>query len=78
MYFLPVECDLYFVNILNILGELNSSLRAINSSFEGGGGLSAIVGASNAGSLSFRDTCRVTMSTSSFLRRRILAIMTGM
>ena len=23
MHFLPVECDLYFVNILNILGEIN-------------------------------------------------------
>ena len=61
-----------------LLAFLNLLLRAINTSFEGGGGLSAIVGASNAGSLSFRDTCCVTMSTSSFLRRRILAIMTGM
>ena len=23
MYFLPVECDVYFVNILNILREIN-------------------------------------------------------
>ena len=61
-----------------LLAFLNLLLREINSSFEGGGGLSAIVGVSNAGSLSFRDTCHVTMSTSSFLRRRILAVMTGM
>ena len=26
MYFLPVECDLYFVNILNILGEIMNIL----------------------------------------------------
>ena len=51
-----------------VLEVLNLLLRAINSSFEGGAGLSAIVGANNAGSLSFKDTCLVTMSTSSFLR----------
>ena len=29
MHFLPVECDLYFVNILNILGEINILLLKI-------------------------------------------------
>ena len=46
--------------------DWNLLLRAIKSSFEGGVYLSAMVKASKAGSLSFKDTCLVTISVSFF------------
>ena len=48
------------------------------SSLDGGGGLSAIVGANKDGSLSFKGTLRVTLLASSFRNRSTLAISTGM
>ena len=42
-----------------VLEVLNLLLWAINSSFEGGAGLSAIMGANKAGSLLFKDTCLI-------------------
>lgn len=57
---------------------LNRLFLALNSSLDGGGGFTAMVGASNAGSLSFRETCLVTISTSSFLALKIFPINMGM
>ena len=58
--------------------DWNLLLRAIKSPFEGSACFSAMVRASKAGSLSFRDTCLVTISVSSLLMLKIFTIITGM
>ena len=58
--------------------DWNLLLRAIKSSFEGGACFSAMVRASKAGSLSFKDSRLVTLSVSSFLMLKIFTIITGM